>query len=169
MSESVEPPDTTTGTAEEIAAQRVVVAALKLKAADRNPIAMREWRRANLHLARLMRSKVKPTSPRNLRVARATVAERIARRATMEAAGILEDSARVLRAGVNVYGKIAAQELAEYYRDRLLNGSPAEKTDAAKNLSAIYNRSLDLLMLNRERAKGTRQAIATWPSEGEKG
>lgn len=156
------------GTPEEIAAQRELVQALKARAfVHKDPELMREWRRANLHLARLVRYKKNPGAPKNLRLAKATVAERIARSATLEAAGIVEDTARVLRAGVNVYGKIASQELADYLRDRLQNGDAAEKRHAAESLMQIYERSLTLLQMNREQAK-RRQAIATWPTEGEK-
>jgi len=159
----------TRGTPEEIAAQRVVVERLKAKAfADKNPLAMREWRRENLRLARMSVRRGNPGEKKNLRVARATVAERIARSASMEAAGILEDTARVLRAGVNVYGKIASTELADYLRERLQKGDAKEKREAARDLMDIYSRSLDLLQMNQ--AKGRRrQAIATWPAEGEKG
>jgi len=163
------PPDKFTGSTEEIAAQRALAERLKAKAfADKNPIAMREWRRENLRLARLLRRKGNPGEKKNVRVARATVAERIARSATLEAAGIIEDTARVLRAGVNVYGKIASTELADYLRERLKHGDPKEKREAARDLMDIYSRSLDLLQMNQAKAK-RRQAIATWPAEGEKG
>ena len=160
--------DETTGSAEEIAAQREIVAGLKVTAfATKDRAAMRAWRVGNMKLARLIRKKHNPGKPRNMKLATATVAERIARRAALEAAGIVEDYARVLRAGVNVYGKIASQELADYLRDRLARGDPSEKRWAAAQLIEVYNQSLKLLEINREKAK-RRQAIATWPSEGEK-
>jgi hypothetical protein len=169
VDEPVVPAEEFTGTAEEIKAQRELAERLKVKAfADKNPLAMREWRRENLRLARMLRRKGNPGEKKNLRVGRATVAERIARSATLEAAGIIEDTARVLRAGVNVYGKIASTELADYLRERLTKGDAREKREAARDLMDIYSRSLDLLQMNQQRAK-RRQAIATWPAEGEKG
>ena len=44
---------------------------------------------------------------------------------------------------------------------------PKDRRWAAEALMDIYKASLTLLQMNREQAK-RRQAIATWPSEGEK-